>query len=404
MATSITARSASAGTYAPAAMLAVVASLAWTGGALAADVKAAPYGSTKDGQAVTAYTITNDRGNSVTILDYGATIAAVRVPDRDGKRANVAYSFAGMDGWEASGHANAVIGRVANRIVNGFTLDGVRYPLKPGANGVTMHSANGYTGYSERMWKAEPIRGRDSVTLTLDSPDGDQGMPGAVKVRVTYRFTNDNALRLDFAATTDKATPVNLTNHIYLNLLGNSVAPVFEHRLQVNADQIAGEPNGVGVEGQLRPVAGTPFDFTRPTPVKDRLAMALGPQYVPGPRPPGAEPPPPTPPTHIRNFNLPFFAQNGLDRVAAVLSEPTTGRVVEVRTTEPSAHIYVLPRARGEVLSDVGKPFTLAPAIAIETQHLPDSVNFPQYPSTILRPGDTFRSTTIFTFKTDGGR
>ena len=106
----------------------------------------------------------------------------------------------------------------------------------------------------------------------------------------------------------------------------------------------------------------------------------------------------------IRNVNLPFFARNGLDRVAATISEPTTGRVVEVRTTEPSAHVYVLPRARGEVLSDVGKPFTLAPAIAIETQHLPDSVNFPQYPSTILRPGETFRSTTIFTFKTDAGR
>jgi len=391
-----------AGTVAAVAML---FGPAGGGGALAAEVKAAPYGSTKDGQAVTAYTLTNDRGNSVTILDYGATIAAVRVPDRDGKRANVAYSFAGMDGWEASGHANAVVGRVANRIINGFTLDGVRYPLKPGRGGVTMHSADGYTGYSMRMWKAEPVRSRDSVTLTLDSPDGDQGMPGALKVRVTYRFTNDNALRLDFAATTDKATPVNLTNHLYFNLLGNSVGPVFDHRLQVNAGQIAGEPGGVGVEGQLRPVAGTPFDFTRPTPVKDRLAMALGPQYVPGPRPPGAEPPPPVPPTHIRNFNLPFFAQNGLDRVAATLSEPTTGRVVEVRTTEPSAHIYVLPRVRGEgVLSDVGKPFTLAPALAIETQHLPDSVNFPQYPSTILRPGATFRSTTIFTFKTDGRR
>ena len=394
-----------AGTVAAVAML---VSLAGGAAAVAADVKAAPYGSTKEGQAVTAYTLTNDRGNSVTILDYGATIAAVRVPDRNGKRTNIAYSFAGMDGWEASGHANAVVGRVANRIINGFTLDGVRYPLKPGRGGVTMHSADGYTGYSMRMWKVEPVKSRDSVTLTLDSPDGDQGMPGTAKVRVRYRFTNDNALRLDFSATTDRATPINLTNHLYFNLLGNSVGPVFDHRLQVNADQIAGEPGGVGVEGQLRPVAGTPFDFTKPTPLKERMAMALGPQYVPGPRPPGAEPPPPPPPpppTVIRNVNLPFFARNGLDRVAATISEPTTGRVVEVRTTEPSAHVYVLPRARGEgVLSDVGKPFTLAPAIAIETQHLPDSVNFPQYPSTILRPGEAFRSTTIFTFKTDAGR
>jgi aldose 1-epimerase len=375
-----------------------------TSTASAADVKVAPYGSTKDGRAVTAYTLVNDRGASVTLLDYGATVAAIRVPDRDGKIGNIAYSFAGMDGWEASGHANAVVGRVANRIINGFTLDGVRYPLKPGRGGVTMHSADGYTGYSMRVWTVDPLTRRDTISMTLDSPDGDQGMPGHVKVRVTYRFTNDNALRLDFTATTDKATPVNLTNHLYFNLQGNSVGPVFDHRLQVNADQIAGEPD-VGVEGQLRPVAGTPFDFTRPTPLKERMAMALGPQYLPGPRAPGSPPPPAPPPTVIRNVNLPFFAKNGLDRVAATLSEPTTGRVVEVRTTEPSAHIYVLPRARGEgVTSDVGKPFTVAPAIAIEAQHLPDSINFPQYPSTVLRPGQTFHSTTIFTFKTDAKR
>jgi aldose 1-epimerase len=382
------------------AVLAATVGLTWCADAMAADLKVAPYGSTADGRAVTAYTLTNDDGNSVTILDYGATIAAVRVPDRRGNRTNVAYSFAGMDGWEASTYGNSIVGRVANRITNGFTLDGVRYPLKPGANGVTMHSATGYTGYSERMWTAEPVTSHDTVSLTLDSPDGDQGFPGNLKVRATYRFTNDNALRLDITATTDKATPVNLTNHVYFNLLGNSVAPVYDHLLQVNSDQIAGEPN-VGVVGQLRPVAGTPFDFTKPTVLKERMGMALGPDYMPGPRPPGSPPPPPLPATHIRNFNLPFFAQNGLGRVAATLSEPTTGRILEVRTTEPSVHIYAPARVRGEVLSDVGKPFTPVPALAIETQHLPDSPNLPQYPSIILRPGDTFRSTTIFTFKTD---
>lgn len=370
---------------------------AWA--ASAAEVKVEPYGTTKDGRPVTAYTLTNDRGNSATILDYGATIAAVRVPDRHGKLANVAFSFADIAGWEATGHANAILGRVANRITNGFTLDGVRYPLKPGANGTTMHSATGYTGYGVRTWKVDPVTSRDSISMTLDSPDGDQGMPGNLKIRATYLFGNDNSLRLDMTATTDKATPVNLTNHVYFNLLGNSVAPVYDHILQVNSKQIAGEPE-IGVIGQLRPVAGTPFDFTKPTVLKERMALALGPQYAPGGTPAGTAPPP-LPPTVIRNFNLPFFAKNSLRRVSATLSEPTTGRILEVRTTEPSVHIFATARVRGEVLSDVGKPFTPVPALAIETQHLPDSPNLPQYPSVILRPGDTYRTTTIFTFKTD---
>ena len=373
--------------------------LAFVGAANAAEVKVSTYGATKDGRTVTAYTLVNDRGNSATILDYGATIAAVRVPDRDGKLANVAFSFADMAGWEATGHANAILGRVANRITNGFTLDGVRYPLKPGPNGTTMHSATGYTGYGVRTWKVDPVKSRDSISMTLESPDGDQGMPGTLKIRATYRFTNDNALRLDMTATTDKATPINLTNHVYFNLLGNSVAPVYDHVLQVNSTQIAGEPE-IGVVGQLRPVAGTPFDFTKPTVLKDRMALALGPQYAPGATPAG-QTPPPLPPTVIRNFNLPFFAKNSLDRVSATLSEPTTGRVLDVRTTEPSVHIFATARVRGETLSDVGTPFTLVPALAIETQHLPDSPNLPQYPSVILRPGKTFHSTTIFTFRTD---
>jgi aldose 1-epimerase len=383
-----------------AAIFTLAAALSWAGAASAATVRAEPYGRTKDGAAVTAYTLTNDRGNSATILDMGATIAAVRVPDRQGRRTNVVLSFGDVAGWEALQHA-AIMGRVANRILNGFTLDGVHYPLKPGPTGQTMHSATGYTGYGLRLWQVEPVRRRDgaAISMTLQSPDGDQGMPGNLKIRATYRFTNDNALRLDMTATTDKATPVNLTNHVYFNLGGATTAPVYDHLLQVNSQEIAGAPE-IGVVGELRPVAGTPFDFTRPVRLRDRMALALGPQYAMNANPPGTAPLP-IPDTMIRHFNLPYSAANGLDRVAATLSDPVSGRVLEVRTVEPSVHVYALPRTPAGARSDTGAPFPLVPALALETQHLPDSPNLPQFPSIILRPGETYRSTTIFTFKTD---
>lgn len=377
------------------AVLGTAVAIGWCNWAAAAEVKVAPYGVSKDGHKVTAYTLVNDSGASATILDHGARVAAIRVPDRNGKLGNTVMSFADMRGWESLGYYNTIVGRVANVILNGFTLDGVRYPLKPGPNGVTMHSATGYTGYGERMWAVEPIRRSDgaAVTLTLDSPDGDQGFPGHVKVRVTYRFTNDNALRLDFSATTDKATPINLTNHLYFNLNGNSTTPVYDHDLQVMSDRIA--PLNPATGGEIGPVAGAPYDFTKPTPLRERLGLALGPEYAT----PGRSLP--VPPTMLRIFNLPFFADNRLDRVAARLHDPASGRVLEVRTTEPSVHVFTPLSVPGDHLSDVGKPFTRAPSIALETQHLPDSPNRPEFPSVILRPGQTFRSTTIFAFKTD---
>ena len=364
--------------------------------ATAAEVTVADYGITKDGKAVKAYTLVNDRGASATILDYGGAIAAIRVPDRAGQLTNVVMAFSDLAGWETVGHANSIIGRYSNRIRKGFTLDGQHYPLQQNASGITLHG--GPPPYSTRVWTALPIKRRDgaAVTLTLDSPDGDQGFPGAVKIRATYRFTNDNALRLDFTATTDRPTVINLTNHVYFNLGGNSTTPVYDHRLSAAADRIAVKDAQGMLTGELKPTAGSALDLSTPTPLRQLAENAtdsgyMAPRDMPAP-----------PPGQLRNFDHSYVFPKGanrLDRVAVRLEDDASGRVLELRTTEPSMQLFI-PGARNGVLSDAGKPFALGPAVALETQHLPDSPNQAHFPSTVLRPGQTFRSTTIFDFGT----
>lgn len=375
------------------AALAVAAS-----GVHAAEINSAPYGATSDGKKVRALTLTNDSGASVTILDYGATIAAIKVPDRNGVLGNVVLSFADMAGWEALGHANAIIGRVANRITGGFTLDGVHYPLTQNAEGVTSHS--GPNPYSRRVWSIDnvSVSDRASVTLSLDSRDGDQGFPGHVMLRATYTFDNRNVLWLDLVATTDRATPINLTNHIYFNLRGNGTAPVYDHLLQIAADRTAVMEPGTSPTGEIVPVEGTAFDFRRPTRLRDRLALALGPEYD------NASTAPPIPPGMVRSFSRPFVLPEEGDRpsrVAARLYDPVSGRTIELRTTETTVHLYTPAMIKGGHLSDSGKPFTRVPAVALETQHLPDSPNRPEFPSIIVRPGEIYRSSTVFEFKTN---
>jgi aldose 1-epimerase len=378
--------------------------------ATAAGVKIAPYGVTQDGRAVTAYTLFNDKGASVTVLNYGGTIAAIRVPDREGKVANVAMSFADMTGWETVGHwANADIGRYANVILGGFTLDGVHYPLTQDARGTTMHS--GPETYARRIWTVAPIKPKDgaALTLTMDSPDGDQGFPGHASIKVTYTFSDRNELKLDWTAATDKATPINLTNHLYINLNGNSTTSVCDEDMQVMTDQAAAQTRGVpGANGEIGSILGTPFDFTKPTPLKERLGICNSPQAVrSGPPLDRTVPPPPLPQGMARSFNEPFILHDDdrrLDRVAARLHDPASGRVMEIRTTELSVHVYTPASMEAALLSDAGKPFTRVPSIAFETQHLPDSPNHPEYPTTVLQPGQVFHATTIFTFTTDAKR
>lgn len=387
---------------APNISIIAVAALAWTGAANAAQVTSARYGVTAAGDNVTAYTLTNDRGASATVLDFGGTITDLRMPDREGRMGNVVMSFSDMPAWETLHAANGIVGRVANRVTNGFTLDGARYDLKPtGANGMVMHSGPPF--YATRLWSVKPVRKRDgaALTLSLNSPDGDQGLPGNVKITATYRLTNDNALRLDFTATTDKATPINLDNHLYVNLAGADEASVATHELQVATDRMANDSLGGEVNGPFSLLAGTPFDFRQPASLAGRLAFADSDVWDDQ-----AKAPPP-PPGKAAFFSISYWLRDGhnrLDRVAARLRDPNSGRVLEVRTTEISVHIYAPIKMNAALRSERGRPFTRAPALAIETQHLPDSPNRPDFPSVILRPGSTFRSTTIFDFGVDGAR
>jgi len=366
--------------------------------AMAAEVKVAPYGETSNGLSVHAYTLINDKGASATILDFGGTITAINVPDRNGHLGNVVMAFSDITAWEKLGYANAIIGRVANRIANGFTLDGVHYNLKQtNEQGVTMHG--GPPAYTTRVWQTEPISKKDGakVTLTLDSPDGDQGFPGHVKVKTVYSFGNDNALRMDLTAITDKPTIINLTNHIYFNLSGNSTVPVSDHTLQVAADRYMEAESGKGPTGKILAVTGTPDDFTRPTRIGDRVALSLSAAYD------NAATAPPVPAGMRRSFNEAMVLNDDvrtLKKVAVRLVDPLSGRVLEMRTDEVSIQVFTPATMRDGLLSDAGKAFTRMPSIALEAEHLPDSPNFPQFPTVVLRPGETFKSTTIYGFTT----
>jgi aldose 1-epimerase len=375
---------------------AILCLVCWSPSALAGDVRAAAYGTTQDGRAVTAYTLVNDTGASATILDYGGTIAEIRVPDRTGTMGNVVMSFSDLAGWEAVGHANANIGRYANRIHNGFTLDAVHYPLQQNASGITLHG--GPPPYSTRIWTAAAVEPGDgaALTLSLTSPAGDQGFPGNLTITATYSLGNDNALRLDFIATTDQPTVINVTNHIYFNLNGNSTSSVYGQQLTLAADRIAGKDSIGMLTGELWPVAGTALDAATAVPVIRLVASAADPAFA-APRTSANAPTP----GQLRNFDHSFVFPDGwtgLDQVAARLEDHDSGRVLDLRTTEPSIQVYA-PGGRTGV-SDAGRPFRFGPALALETQHLPDSPNQPHFPSTELRPGEVFRSTTIWDFGT----
>lgn len=367
--------------------------------ASAGEVRVAHYGTTQDGREVTAFTLVNDSGASVTVLDYGGTIAEIRMPDRRGRLGNVVMAFADLAGWEDVGHANANIGRYANRIRNGFVLDLVHYPLQQNASGITLHG--GPPPYSTRIWTADQVEPGDgaALTLSLASPAGDQGFPGNVTIRATYRLGEDNSLSLDFTATSDQPTVINLTNHIYFNLNGNSSSSVYGQVLSLAADRVAVKDSLGMPSGELRPVAGTPLDMTNAGPIIRLVASAADPAFA-APRTNANTPSP----GQLRSFDHSYVfprSHAGLDQVAARLEDDDSGRVLEVRTTEPSIQVFV-PGARSG-LSDQQRPFRIGPAIALETQHLPDSPNQPHFPSTVLRPGETFRSTTIWHFSAQQG-
>ncbi len=337
-----------------------------------------PIGKTPDGIQVDEYTLTNAGGMRVKIMTYGATLTAVEVPDRDGKPGVVTLSLDSLDGYLA-GHPyfGSVVGRYANRIAKGkFTLDGTRYTLA--ANNGENHLHGGVNGFDKAVWKAEAVMADDSLSVTFShtSPDGDEGYPGELKATATYTLTNDNQLKMEYTAATDKPTHVNLTNHAYWNLAGAGSGDVLGHELMLNADRYLPVDEGLIPLGELAPVKGTPMDFTRPRSIGSRIAQVEG----------GYD--------HCYVLNK---GKAGELSLAARVVEPKSGRVMEIHTTQPGIQLYTGNFLDGS-LTVAGKPCNKHYAFCLETEHFPDSPNRPEYPSTILRPGETYHEVTVHKF------
>ena len=344
------------------------------GAASNAPIEKTRFGQTADGSEIDAYTLRNPHGLTATVITYGAILADLRVPDRSGKVVSVVHvtTFSPENLAKNFPEAGPIIGRVANRIAFAkFTLDGQEYKLA--ANLPPHHLHGGVRGFDRMMWHAQPMntdRG-PAVKLTYASPDGEEGYPGNLGVAVIYTLTNDDHLRIDYTATTDKPTIVNLTNHSYFNLAGSG--DVRDELLEINADRFTPTDNTGIPTGELKSVRGTPLDFRRPTAIGARSEALSNHWY-----------------RYDHNFALNRPSGDGL-AFAARLVDPKSGRRMEVWTTQPGLQLYTT-KLNGELPDDgIGR-------VCLETQHFPDAIHHPNFASVVLRPSDVFRSTTEFRF------
>ncbi|MCS6951774.1 MAG: aldose epimerase family protein [Bryobacterales bacterium] len=340
------------------------------------------FGKTPDGVPVELYTLTNRKGVRVSITNYGGIITSLLVPDRNGRSRDIVLGFDTLEGY-LKGHPyfGAIIGRYGNRIGQArFTLDGVEYKLAK--NDGDNHLHGGLKGFDKVVWKAREYTDGDGLHVALDyrSRDGEEGYPGNLDVNVVYTLNDNNQLRIEYTATTDKPTVVNLTNHSYFNLAGEG--DILGHVLQIQADYFTPVDQGLIPTGELRPVKGTPFDFTTPTAIGARID-ADDPQIRFG-----------------RGYDHNFVLRGaaGTLREAAEVYEPSSGRVLRVLTTEPGLQFYSGNFLDGTLRGKGGQVYAHRSGFCLETQHFPDSPNKPQFPSTVLRPGQTYRSTTVFEF------
>ena len=347
------------------------------------------FGTTADGEAVEEYTLTNASGTEVRVITYGGIITSIRVPDRNGTLDNVALGFDTLEPYETqSPYFGAITGRYANRIAGGeFTLDGETYELATNNGPNSLHG--GEKGFDKRVWSAEEVTDGDGVGLRLSytSPDGEEGYPGTLETTVTYTLTDENELHIDYEATTDAPTVINLTNHSYFNLAGEGSGTIYDHVLMINAERYTPVDETLIPTGELAPVEGTPFDFRTP--------KTIG---------PGQRTPHPQIVIGLGfDHNFVLNREEGDDvTLAARLYEPTSGRILEVLTTEPGMQFYAGNFLDGSFAGTSDRLYRQSDGLALETQHFPDSPNQPEFPSTELRPGETFESTTIFRFDTDG--
>ncbi len=345
-------------------------------------VSQAPFGKTKDGKAVELYTMTNSHGVQVRAMTYGGIITSIKVPDRSGAMADVVLGFDTLDGYLTDPpYFGAIVGRYGNRIAKGqFTLDGRTYKLA--TNNGPNHLHGGIKGFDKVVWTARSVESAEGVgvALTRVSPDGEEGYPGNLNATVTYILTDRNELIVRYQATADKATPVNLTQHSYFNLTGGG--DILGHELTLNADRYTPVDATLIPTGELAPVEGTPFDFRRRTAIGARIKQD-DPQLKNGNG-------------YDHNWVL-NRTGTGL-QVAARVVEPKTGRTLEVSTTEPGVQFYSGNFLDGTIKGKGGAVYNLRNGLCLETQHFPDSPNHSNFPTTILKPGDTYSSQTVFTF------
>jgi aldose 1-epimerase len=348
----------------------------------AAKIEQRIFGKTTIGVEVKIYTLTNTNGMVAKVSDYGATLTELWVPDHDGKLADVVLGFDQLEKYQARRlFFGAVVGRVANRIANGrFTLDGKEYVLAK--NNPPNHLHGGVKGFDTQIWKSRPLpaeKNQARVEFTYTSIDGEEGYPGALNVTVVYTLTDSNELHIDYSATTDQATPINLSNHSFFNLAGSGT--ILDHVLTVNADRFTPVDRTLIPTGEVTAVKDSGLDFTKSRRIGERI-------------------------DEYRNFangydhNFVLNSGGGKIAFAARVEEPQSGRVMEIFTTQPGLQFYTGNRLDGRMTGVGGIVFSQHAGFCLEPQHFPDSVNHPEFPSVVLRPGDKFQSVTIYKFTT----
>jgi aldose 1-epimerase len=349
-------------------------------------IKNEAFGTTRDGKAVELYTLRNTSGVEVQALTYGGIIVSLRVPDSDGKFDDIVLGYDALEGYlTSSAYFGAIIGRYANRIAGGrFTLNGAEYTLAKNDGPNSLHGGN--KGFDRVLWEAETFQNKDrvGVAFSYTSADGEEGYPGNLRTKVTYTLTDRHELFLDYHATTDKTTPVNLSNHSYFNLAGNGKRDILGHEVMLNADHFTRIDKTLIPTGEICSVSGTPLDFSKSTAIGDRIEQKDD-QLICG-----------------RGYDHNFVLnRTGEDpTLAARVLEPTTGRMMEVYTTTPGVQFYTGNFLDGTITGKQDRVYRRHYGFCLETQHYPDSPNKPNFPSTLLRPGQTYDSRTIFKFST----
>ncbi|MEX0585914.1 MAG: aldose epimerase family protein [Pirellulales bacterium] len=338
-----------------------------------------PYGKTRDGQSVTEYTLTNPNGITVKLLNYGALVSSIQTPDKNGKPGEITLGFNDFAGWEKNGpYFGVTTGRYCNRIAKGkFTLDGKEYTLA--TNNGENHLHGGVTGFNRRLWSGKMVRADAgaAIEFTYLSKDGEEGYPGNLNTTVVYTLTPNNELRIDYKAATDKPTHVNLTNHSYFNLAGRGSGEVLKHEIMIQGSRYLPVDDGGIPTGELAPVKGTPMDLTKPTAIGEKIKEVVGGHGG-----------------YDHCYVLDKSAAGKLE-LAARVHDPKSGRVMEILTTEPGIQFYTGNFLDGTADVAGNKQHG---GFCLETQHYPDSPNQPSFPTTALRPGETFRSTTVHRF------